>query len=321
MTESDEAYVLVVCGTCGARLHPRRELIGKRVRCPDCGVPVRVVEPASKAVHVARDVATVGDYKLSETDQPVEQPQTVLVTCGTCSARLHPRIELVGKRVRCPDCGRPVLVRPPPKAYPVKAPQRVGQYRVGSEPEPNPAPFTTGVHLPDQPLHESHPLPAAAPRYWFFTGVFTFPWTEGTIGRWVALTVFCCVSGVLVAVVFASLPTLSGSYDVGSAFMVPMTIALSCIVWAISLAFASGCAVAVLRDAASGLDEVTDWSDAEIREGICARYISCSRPWRRARSLTACTSSHQSHGRTGPSVWTSCLELSAWRSPLSLHRS
>jgi DNA-directed RNA polymerase subunit RPC12/RpoP len=273
MTDSDEAYVLVVCSVCGARLHPRRELIGKRVRCPDCGVPVRVVEPKAQAAHAAREPATMGEYKLSETDQPIEQPQTVLATCGTCSARLHPRIELVGKRVRCPDCGRPVLVPPPPKAYPVKAARPVGQYHVGSAPEPNPAPFASGVHLPDQPLHQPHALPPAAPRYWFLSGVFTFPWHSATISRWGTLTIFALFSNGATAFGLAAVKEMAegagGLGAFGVAMKVAGSIAAGAILWLITMAYASACVLAVVRDTASGIDEVTDWSGAEnISDGI-----------------------------------------------------
>ncbi len=50
------------------------------------------------------------EYRLAESDEPVVARATVLAVCGTCGARLFPRVELVGRKVRCPDCFQPVLV-------------------------------------------------------------------------------------------------------------------------------------------------------------------------------------------------------------------
>ena len=264
---SAELYVTVVCPTCRARLSPRRELIGKRVRCPDCGVPVRVSEQATKSAHFAGESTAASEYRLSETDQPGEQPKTVLTTCGTCGARLYPRVELVGKRVKCPDCFKPVLVRPPPKEYAVKQQRPAVEYRLNAEPAPNPLAQFISTEPIEDPLFESEP-PPPPPRRWYFSGVFSFPWYPGTLGRWCTLTLFFLVANPLATVLLVSLPTLSGDHNVGSAIMVPFMLALCGIVWSLTMAVACGCVVAVIRDTASGNDEVADWSDAEIYEGL-----------------------------------------------------
>jgi hypothetical protein len=127
--------------------------------------------------------------------------------------------------------------------------------------------------LPDQPLHESHPLPAAAPRYWFFTGVFTFPWYAGTISRWGTLTVFSLFANGVTAYGLSAVREMAegagGLGAFGVAMKVAGSIAAGAIIWLIMMAYASACVVAVVRDTASGIDEVTDWSDAEnIYDGI-----------------------------------------------------
>jgi DNA-directed RNA polymerase subunit RPC12/RpoP len=266
-----ESFVTVVCPTCRARLNPRRELIGKRVRCPDCGVPVRVVEQATQAVHATREAAA-HEYGLSEGDQPREQPQTVLVKCGTCGARLFPRIELVGQRVRCPECFKPVLVPPPPKERPVKKERPAGEYRLDAEPAPNPlAAFIPTVPV-DQPISEPEPLPAAAPRWWFLSGVFSFPWYPNTVSRWMVLAMLSLFSNGVTAYGLSLVPDLAeaagpiAGYGVG--IKVACTVAMGAISWLLMMAYACGCVVAVIRDTASGNDEVADWSDAEIYEGI-----------------------------------------------------
>jgi DNA-directed RNA polymerase subunit RPC12/RpoP len=266
-----DAYVSIICPTCRARLNPRRELIGKRVRCPDCGVPVRVAQQATQAAAVSREVAA-HEYSLSETETPREQPQTVLAVCGVCGARLFPRVELVGKRVRCPDCFKPVRVPAPPKDRPVKKERQVGQYRIDAEPAPNPLAAFIPTTPVDAPLSEPEPLPEAAPRWWFFSGIFTFPWSPGTVSRWMVLTILSLFSNGITAYGLSLMPDLAGAsgpmagYGVG--IKVACTIAAGAIIWLMMMAYASGCVVAVIRDTASGNDEVTDWSDAEIYEGI-----------------------------------------------------
>jgi DNA-directed RNA polymerase subunit RPC12/RpoP len=269
-----EPYVRVVCPTCNARLHPRRELLGKRVRCPDCGVAVRVVEQSQQAVPVARDGGVASEYQLSGTDQPGEQPKTVLAVCGVCGARLFPKVELVGKRVRCPDCFKPVLVPKPAKEHTAKVARPVGEYRLDAEPAPNPLAAILPVTPPVEklPLHEPEPPPAAPPRWWFLSGIFSFPWYPGTISRWMMLTIMSLFSNGVTAYGLSLMTEMASSSGVisgyGVGIKVASTIALGAIIWLIMMAYMSGCVVAVIRDTASGNDEVADWSDAEIYEGI-----------------------------------------------------
>ena len=274
MTEGNQAepYVLVVCPTCHARMHPRRELIGKRVRCPDCGVAVRVTERAEEVVPAAREAGTANEYRLSDTDQPGEQPKTVLAVCKVCGARLFPKVELVGRRVRCPDCFQPVLVPPPPTEHVAKERRPAGEYRLDAEPEPNPlAAFIPAVPV-DQPRQEPEPLPEPPVEWWFLSGIFSFPWYPGTIGRWMVLTIMSLCSNGITAYGLSLLPELAAAsgpvagYGVG--MKVASTIALGAITWLLMMAYTSGCVVTVIRDTASGNDEVADWSDAELTEGI-----------------------------------------------------
>ena len=51
--QRDDRCVLVICGTCQARLHPPMRNESYRVRCPDCHQPVKV--PSRQEVHVTKD--------------------------------------------------------------------------------------------------------------------------------------------------------------------------------------------------------------------------------------------------------------------------
>lgn len=59
-----------------------------------------------------------------------DDPRFVRVVCPKCRAVLHPRVERVGRRVRCPDCYSAVLV--PQPAEPEAAPKKrdPGEYAV-----------------------------------------------------------------------------------------------------------------------------------------------------------------------------------------------
>ena len=272
-SQPGEPFVLVVCPTCGARLHPRRELVGKRVRCPDCGVAVRVTANSAEAVHAARSEGAGSEYRLSESDQPVERPPTVLVVCGVCGARLHPRSDLIGKHVRCPDCFKPVLVTQPRPEVVKKPLPPAGEYRLDAEPPPNPLATLISVEPKIDPLFEDAiPPPPPPTALWFWSGVFSFPWYLETRSRWMTLTILSAFANGLAAYGLSLASELAGAsgplagYGVG--LKVTGTIAMGAIVWLLMLAFASGCVVSIVRETAGGNDEVTDWHEAELHEGI-----------------------------------------------------
>ncbi len=62
-----EECVVVVCPTCRARLNPRRSLIGQQVRCPDCGVAVRVVDQTPQDSYALSDVVAPNESANDET--------------------------------------------------------------------------------------------------------------------------------------------------------------------------------------------------------------------------------------------------------------
>jgi DNA-directed RNA polymerase subunit RPC12/RpoP len=266
---STDLYVTVICPTCHTRLNPRRELIGKRVRCPDCGVPVRVEE--GPAERVAPAVAAVGEYSLSDADRPVEQPKTFLVKCPTCGTRLFPNVNLVGKRVRCPDCKEPVKIPPPPIERAKKPPRPPGEYHVGAKVEPIVMPESTLLKYIAKVEKEEVP-PPPPPARWWLTGVLDFPWRASAGSRWVVLAFFATVAsaiGFLMGSSVLAMSRASSAYEAApSAFLIVIFISATALVGWLTMGFTTGVVAAIVQSTAAGNDDVADWSDAEMRDAM-----------------------------------------------------
>jgi len=80
----------VVC-LCGQRMVAKRELAGKRVKCPRCG-----------------DIVTLPGLEAAQTTA-----RHIVVACQQCHQRFLAKGELAGKAVRCPMCRRPLTVPRP----------------------------------------------------------------------------------------------------------------------------------------------------------------------------------------------------------------
>jgi hypothetical protein len=80
--------VQVVC-RCGSRFLAEDRLLGKQVPCPECGAALPI--PAPSAVKAAGSRARSGDA-------------ATVVVCR-CGGRFQARSDLIGKTVRCPQCG------------------------------------------------------------------------------------------------------------------------------------------------------------------------------------------------------------------------
>jgi len=268
MSSDDESYVLVVCPMCTARLHPRRELAGKRVRCPDCGVAVRVPTEAQKKQQ-ARRTASVGEYRVFDAGvSEIDEPECFLLLCPTCGSRMHPKVELVGKRVRCPDCERPVLVTPPAEPIAVKVRPTPGEYGVGETPIERPA--INVELLRSRGTLEPHPLPPPPPRLWYYDGVLSFPWRSESIARWLILSLLALVTDGVTTYLVAVSPVFQQGFDMDRSSLLagPFLMMIAGLVWAYMMFYAANCVFSVIRDTAAGADEVTDWGDSDLTEGI-----------------------------------------------------
>ncbi len=194
--------------------------------------------------------------------------------CGVCGAVLHPRAELIGKRVRCPDCFKPVLVVEPP-AEPVAKDYRVqGEYDLDAPPPENPMAAFVPKTLRDEPVDdepESEPEePPPDSTGWYSSGIFTFPWQEKTTRHWLTLTLFAAFANGTTAYALGLVAGMGEGGDslssIGFAAKLAFTVLLAASAWLLMIAYASGCVVAIIRETASGNDEVSDWHDAEFPE-------------------------------------------------------
>lgn len=75
---ADELYVLVICPTCQARLHPRREKIGRKIECPDCGVHVLVEPPRPAEPKAAPWVEDPGELEVGKEVERLSVPTEFL---------------------------------------------------------------------------------------------------------------------------------------------------------------------------------------------------------------------------------------------------
>ncbi|HUY90497.1 MAG TPA: hypothetical protein VMV10_17300 [Pirellulales bacterium] len=259
-SEDERRYVRVTCPKCRAVLHPRVEKAGRRVRCPDCYAAVLVPQPEEPKPppKPARDP---GQYKLGGAVQPTGKPDYFLLLCPTCQARLHPRQAHVGKKVRCPDCEAVIVVPPPPpepkKPKELKSP---GQYRVGTEP--------ARVEVKQELLLvqgtlAAEPPPPDPPRFWFASGVCTFPWRKSAAACWLTLAMFLLPLGVLLGAVVYLIGGLHQGSTVVAMLVVPIAWTF---LW--SMSYAADCSLGIIEGTASGEDDVTRWPEGSWRERI-----------------------------------------------------
>ena len=260
-SDDERRYVRVTCPTCRAVLHPRVEKAGRRVKCPDCYAAVLVPQPQvpEPALKPARDP---GQYKLGGADQPTKQPDVFLLLCPTCQARLHPRLAHVGKKVRCPDCEAVIVVPAPPSEPPKpKEPKSPGQYRVGIEPE--------RAEVKQELLLVQSERPSDAPtdetpRFWFASGVFTFPWRKSAAACWLTLSMFLFP----LAGLFGFVAYLVEGLHVGSTVVAVLIVPIAwTFVW--SMSYAAACSLGIIEGTAAGEDDVaTRWPEESWRERI-----------------------------------------------------
>jgi DNA-directed RNA polymerase subunit M/transcription elongation factor TFIIS len=108
----------VRCPGCAERLGVRAADGGKKARCGKCGL-VFVIEGAERPK--AESGEPVGDASLAA-DENVPRPQfdedlpaSVTFACSLCDTRITAATRNVGRKVKCPDCGRINRIPPPEK--------------------------------------------------------------------------------------------------------------------------------------------------------------------------------------------------------------
>jgi DNA-directed RNA polymerase subunit RPC12/RpoP len=67
-------FILVVCSTCHARLHPRWDQAGKKIVCPDCGKTLRIPWPKKVKESAGPRPEDIGDYGVHAAEKPFYAP-------------------------------------------------------------------------------------------------------------------------------------------------------------------------------------------------------------------------------------------------------
>lgn len=269
LAESSEQYVPVVCPKCRARMHALAVHVGRTVACPDCGTRCTVTAPTTATPTVAPP--RPDEYSLRNDELNAESPSWTLVLCPKCHTRMHAHREHAGQRIRCPDCATITTVpehREPARRH---APDLVvGEYDMGSSP---PA-VVISVSAPPLPAAIKHRVPVSSlPRHPLLSGIYTFPWRADVANRWCVLTLALAGSGCIVWLAFGSQLSpdnadLAGGGGLGAAVAVSGgafgATAFFTSLWTWS--FAAACGMAIVRESASGADEIVEWPTLDWRD-------------------------------------------------------
>lgn len=264
--ERPELYIAVVCPVCRTRLHPRRELAGRRVRCPDCHSAVRVPEAPPEPAPAA-PLANPGEYPVIEFGAIGHAPDCFLVVCPTCATRLFPRRDLVGRRVRCPDCRQPVRVPPPPEPTAPKVPLPPRDYRVGVEPPP-PPPISTERYGYKPTFDPIVPGATPLPRRWWLDGVLLFPLRADVVGQWMILSLCALLAAEATAFTAFHLQSLASRWQVPPDFLLLLMSMMLGLLWSFAISYAGRIFPVIVGEAAGGNEEQIDWPLETYLDGL-----------------------------------------------------
>jgi DNA-directed RNA polymerase subunit RPC12/RpoP len=281
--------VPVTCNLCHTRMYATLEQVGRTITCPDCGGSAVVLPPVAPVPKPAASQIAPDVYPLCEEASPTsggrraDDAPTIRVVCGRCHTMMYAPEDQAGRKIMCPDCGLSCVVPPPPprrRETDVMASAddvyRLAQpYRMQPQDAP---PLPTSLPPPPPPPPVSEPREPARtesrfdlcgerpvlPRHPFLTGTFTFPFYPGALTRTAALAIWPMLTVVLCAGSFQ----LSNSGDPGGMFAGGITLAITLIMIIIWFTFASACSLAVVRDTASGCDDIHNWPDMAFVDWI-----------------------------------------------------
>ncbi len=255
-------YIPVICPLCHTRMYGTIEQVGQKLTCPDCGRQSVVPPPPAKA-KVTAAPATVDVYRLANEPEPTavvarasEQDHVTLI-CHRCQTRLSATLDQVGDTVFCPDCGMANVVPAPAprKQGPAKeADTAYGLAKAGPEETPPPAAAEEPPVRRDWRLAPQSERPVL-PRWPFITGTFSFPFYSGTLPRAVVLTLWSLVADKLLM----ESMQLGTAGDPRATFLSAILGSTTLMVTVMWLAFASACALAVVRETANGCDKMPEW--------------------------------------------------------------
>jgi predicted Zn finger-like uncharacterized protein len=139
MTTADSTYA-VECPHCKARFAASGSFVGRRAKCASCGQDFVIPPPPA--------AAPPSFTPIEET--VAAKPEYVSVDCRVCGTRLTGRLEHVGRKIKCPDCGAATLLPPPPppKAKNIPAALEGEQYELW-DPDDQPLPSEIKANQPN----------------------------------------------------------------------------------------------------------------------------------------------------------------------------
>ena len=114
--------IKVTCENCEASMKVPPTLIGKKIACPKCKIPVAISAPASSPPNqpqpsVADSSAAVAAPVPTEAPAPAKEApapgEKIKFTCNNCEASMKVPPALIGKKIACPRCKQSVELLPP----------------------------------------------------------------------------------------------------------------------------------------------------------------------------------------------------------------
>lgn len=259
--------IRITCPVCRTLMYAAEDQIGRQIVCPDCHVSTMVRRPADDPAMIRRRAAVeTGDYGLADggifpSPPPMRRKAEPMAGAGE-------DYHVVGWDETSPRRSGP-QDRAPPPATAMRRAAKPAEEKSDSSGE--------------------HPV---LPRRPFLTGTFTFPFSRSAravsfvLAAWAILPFWLLQKSMQLASV-ASEVNWIGSMLLGGVAMTLVGM------W---FAFASACALTVVRDTANGSDEIHNWPDMGfldwmfdplyIFNSVCVSQLpAIGVAWCRARSL------------------------------------
>lgn len=240
----------LACPHCGQSVGTRLEDRPKRVSCPHCGGDLFV--PANP-----RGRGPVEEVTGSPPPGSVPSPPAVNDAADAPPANPPPKVAdpppdqvrpVFGTRKTRPRTERPAAPSSPTPSPPAETPPRVPRRTVFDQ--------MAVVRT------ESLPTP---PEWTFFSGVFSFPFQQHSLSRWL----YQVVGFTVLLLVVATIAAVSAQYGAGRFGMVLAFFVLPMIwigIW--SFSFASANFLCIVEGTAAGANEIREWPEPSWRDWV-----------------------------------------------------
>lgn len=118
---AEEQVIGFSCRVCDTRLAAQAKHVGRKAKCPDCGALTAVPPPSEptpprqpRAMHGQQYGLWDVEGAPTGAELAASQPKFYPVWCRVCDTLMHARINQVGKKLTCPDCGAKTVFKEPP---------------------------------------------------------------------------------------------------------------------------------------------------------------------------------------------------------------